>query len=261
MFTSVNIALGFVVFTSIVLMLTSGFLPIYMDTSTGKFSTNYANNSISWIRSRKDGLISRKWGSFNGLAATVAAISGIIVALKGVDPTVWARSNTAMLVLSTVGATLFGFHFVWSSCLDWVYRKIPRWPLVAHMIYGLIVGVTCLALSATTTWLIVPFIVLAIVCWTIGLLKGSGMSDGRLLSIIIPYATVIMLKNIWVAFVLMFVLVLVHAFCLMTSGEFKRDYKNNPKDSIITRLVRVKCPFGPIVMIPFYISMIVILLC
>ena len=107
-----------------------------------------SKKSFDWI---KDSFIGEHWIAFNVLAALASIISGALVLFSPLSRIVWNSDGRVWALLLIVAVT-YGFHFVWSTSLDWRFHKIPRWVGVAHMIIMITASIALTAGTTTMSW-------------------------------------------------------------------------------------------------------------
>ena len=213
--------------------------------------------AISWIRGTGT-FFDKHWVGFNMLAGLTSTISGLLVLFFTPygQALVDGRSNDpdlSMGFLCLFAACMLGFHLVWSSGLDWRYHRLPRWTMVAHMLAMTIIEILCLALSANYSWLILSAVIIAIMCWLMGIPVGSGMSDGRLYVIMASACVPFMLTKIWLPVVVIGVAVIINVIVSMLTGGMMLRAEQDTDENIVMRILKAKSPMGPFCAIIFYV--------
>lgn len=231
-------------------MLTTRYIPLCMAEG------DYRPPAISWVDGDPS-WISKHWTLFNMIAAGASLLSALVVLFLTPygDALVHNRvddPDIAMAFLCVEAAAMLGFHLVWSSALDWRYHKIPRWALVMHMLLQVAVSVTCLQLSLNFKYLTTAVVIVSIMCWLLGTIPGSGMSDGRLYVIAASTSIPFLAASCWLPVVIASVGAIINAIVATMTGGGLTHAEKRTKLPIGRRLLTAKSPMGPFVSVSFW---------
>jgi hypothetical protein len=209
--------------------------------------------SIDWMQGSA---IGSHWIGFNVLSAFLAIIVSTIVFISPFSDALWRQDRIAWYLLIVV-STVIGYHLVWSTTLDWRFHKIPRWPLVVHMILMLTASTMLTSLSADLKWLTVSVVIIGVMCWLIGTVPGSGMSDGRMYVIISASVIPFMASTAFLPLLVSAVLAIINAV-IVAVGPGRRVSQSDTTVPVMQRIMKTGSPMGPFVMISFTIAMIML---
>lgn len=235
-------------------MATTKYIPLSMA------KDDYRPPAISWIDA-DESWVSRHWVAFNMLAA-VSSLALALIALFASpygDALVHGRTDDpdiTMGFLCIESAAMLGFHMVWSSALDWRYHKVPRWALVAHMVFQLAITVTCLQLSANFRFYTLAVVIVSVMCWLLGTVPGSGMSDGRLYVIAACTCIPFIGTGSWLPVVVASVGAIINAIVAGVTGGSIVHAERQASKPLGRRLLTAKSPMGPFVCITFAVFFI-----
>ena len=240
----------------VILTLTAWLLPLHrvgsktlVNSSTkvdGSASMIESSRSFDWI---EDSWIGEHWLVFNMIAAASSVIMAIIV---GISPfaEALAAEDPRLLVLLIITATVWGFHLVWSTALDWRFHKIPRWPSVVHMVLMMIASIGLTAGTRLLGWSVAAIIIVCIMGWLLGTVPGSGMADGRLYAMIAAGAVPLLSTSAFWPALAAGILAIMNAI-IVAVGPGSRAVRTDRSTSVFRRIMKTGSPMGPFVMISF----------
>jgi hypothetical protein len=219
----------------------------------GTFKRVESARSIDWM---KGTALGDHWLIFNIVSALSSVIIAVIVAISPLGAQLMSKDHV-MWMFFLMTAAMFGYHLIWSSSLDWRFHKIPRWVMVFHMAIILAASIYATVNSTSFQWVTLSVIIVSIMCWLIGTVPGSGMSDGRLYVIIaagaVPFLST---AAIWPT-LLAGGLAVVNAV-IVAVGPGKRLDRGDTKKPIINRIMKAGSPMGPFVIVSFTIGLILV---
>lgn len=232
-------------------MLSTKYIPLSMAKDDYRPpAASWLNEDASWI--------SKHWTLFN----MIAAGSSLVMALIALFCTPYGRAlvenrigdpDISMAFLCIEAAAMLGFHLVWSSALDWRYHKIPRWALVMHMTLQVLITVACLQLSTNFKFYTLSVVLASIMCWLLGTVPGSGMSDGRLYVIAASTSIPFLGVGCWLPVVVAAVAAIINAVVSTFTGGAVVHAERQTKKSLGKRLLTAKSPMGPFISVSFTI--------
>lgn len=219
----------------------------------GGVRTIRSNNSMEWLRGS---WIGDHWVLFNIISLLSAIIISAISLLSPLSRGLYA-DDKGMWVFMLIVSSMFGFHFVWSTCIDWRFRKIPRLPIASSMLIIYAAAIICTGTSPYFKTYLYSVIILPIIMFMLGLLPGSGTSDGRLYAMIsagsIPFMSV---QIIW-PMLIAGLMAIINAIIITISGKVNQSDAEIP---LWKRIMKSSSPMGPFVMVVFVIWLALTLL-
>lgn len=211
----------------------------------GGVQTVEFNNDMEWI---SGSWIGDHWWPFNGLAMMTATLFGLAALASPLSRGLYT-DDISMWILLLITATVFGFHFIWSSCMDWRFHKVPRMPILFAMFGQLIATIACTATSHYFKMYLLSSIILTVFAWLTGLVPKSGPSDGRMLAMIMAGATPFMSTQIIWPFLIFCAALVVHGVALTVMKD--RTMASNTDVPLIKRVLKSSSPLGPYLMVVF----------
>lgn len=206
-----------------------------------KYSNSMEPLKGSWIGDH--------WTAFNLMSLLSALIIGAISLASPLSRGLFA-DDKSMWVLMLIVSSMFGFHFIWSSCIDWRFRKIPKLPIALSMLIIYAAAIICVATSPYFKAYLYPVIIIPIIMFLLGLIPGSGPSDGRLYAMVSAGSIPFMSGQIVWPLLITGLMAIVSAIIITVSGKVDQSDTEIP---IMKRIMKSSSPMGPFVMVVFVI--------